>query len=129
MPNFIQFVTFKTSPFKVPDQATHNIHCTIESDILPLRGLDRSRDAVLAFNVKSSGSVHLTMQFNNSDNQFINNDFNSPDPDPTGPRVLQGIISGSDLKQNNNKLVITAEAQGSGYVELSDFVLSYHVTA
>jgi hypothetical protein len=125
MPNFTEFVTFKTSSFTVPDPATGNNTKTIDSDILPLRGLDRSRDAVLAFTLISSGTVKLTMKFN-SGLEFINRDFNSPDAGSTGPRVLQGIISGNELKRQGNELKITAN--GSGHVELSDFVLSYHVT-
>ncbi len=125
MRNFTEFVTFKTSSFKVPDPATADNTCTIDSDILPLRGLDRSREAVLAFTLISSGTVQLTMKFN-SGKEFIKSDFNSPDPGSTGPRVLQGIVSGDDLKGQDNKLKITAH--GSGHVELSDFMLSYHVT-
>jgi hypothetical protein len=125
MPNFTEFVTFKTSSFTIPDPATSNNTITIDSDILPLRGLDRSRDAVLAFTLISSGTVKLTMKFN-SGIEFISNDFNSPDSGSTGPRVLQGIISGNNLKRQGNELKITAN--GSGHVELSDFVLSYHVT-
>jgi hypothetical protein len=125
MPNFTEFVTFKTSSFTVPDPATSTNTKTIDSDILPLRGLDRSRDAVLAFTLIASGTVKLTMKFN-SGMQFISSDFNSPDTGSPGPQVLQGIISGNDLKRQGNQLKITAD--GSGHVELSDFVLSYHVT-
>jgi hypothetical protein len=95
---------------------------SITGEIPVLVHLDKRHDAALAFKLTTTGTIKLTVTIN--DNPLLDQQFESPEPDSV-MRVWHAIIHGRNLKRRNNRLNITA-SNGTGQVELSDFVLSYH---
>jgi hypothetical protein len=121
------FVTFRDNPFRLIDPITQAVQLDIEDEIQPLTGLDTNRDAVLAFNIIVNGFIHLTMNFNDRDPPFIDRTFNAPGP--PNPLVWHEVFPGRILNRGPqpNKLHI-ATSGILGYIEFSDFVLTYHTT-
>jgi hypothetical protein len=120
MPNFASFVSFlaRDETEAVVVQPGHTQ--SITGDIPLLDDLDPTHNAVLAFKLTTIGTVTLTIKINGH-NQLAEQKF-GPDSE-TVTRVWHEIINKTNLKRRNT-LDITA-SDGTGHVELSDFVLSY----
>jgi hypothetical protein len=118
MPEFAQFIVLQTE-FSLPDPDTGN---TFHVRPIAFPDLDRTRTAILLYNMTVDGDVqHLTMRFNDHE-PFAEYDRLPKSAEPWNS--WHEIIQGSDLKVDNNELVVVVN--GPGIVQLFHLVVFYH---
>lgn len=122
MQNFASFGSFTARDETQSIVLKAGEETSITGEIPELVHLDKRHDAALAFKLTITGTIKLAVTIN--DHPLLDQQFEPPEPDSV-MQVWHEIIHGRNLKRRNNRLNITA-SNGTGRVELSDFVLSYH---